>query len=387
MGDKKGFKPDGVKFEFGGDEANAIDLEKNPFMMQALMKHIQENRGDISHLHPNIRKRVYALKNLHKQYTEIEKQYKEEVRALDRKYNGLYEPLYSRRAQFVAGSIEPTEEESVAILPEGTEPMAQSAEDIAQLEDGKGIPDFWLTVMSNNSQVAESITVTDENVLTHLMDIKSTPLDGAVQGFTLSFHFSENEYFTNNVLTKTYYLADDEISGDLVFDRVEASKIEWKQGKNVTVKLVTKKQKSKGGRGRKPQTRTKTVEEPVKSFFRFFSPPTWNEEEELGDEEQEELDAMLEYDFNLGCIFKDKLIRQAALWYTGEAIDDDDYGDFEDGEIEDGDVDGEDEEDEEEEEEQPRHHKQGKKGGKLQVAGDQHAQQQTPQQQPECKQQ
>eukprot|EP01112_Ceratiomyxa_fruticulosa_P001406 TRINITY_DN1148_c0_g1_i1.p1 TRINITY_DN1148_c0_g1~~TRINITY_DN1148_c0_g1_i1.p1 ORF type:complete len:388 (-),score=123.50 TRINITY_DN1148_c0_g1_i1:76-1239(-) len=387
MGDKgdKGFNPE-AKFDFGlGKGGDIIDLQKNPFIMQALMKQIQESKLDISHFHPNIRRRIYALKNLHKNTTALEKQYKEEVRALDRKYHALYEPIFAKRAQFVNGDVEPSEEEAKY---EEAEKEVENKEGEEELEDGKGIPAFWLTVLQNNRAVSETITPADEDALTHIVDIKSTPLDGAVQGFTLSFHFSENPYFSNNVLTKTYYLTDDEISGDLVFDRVEASKIDWKPAKNLTVKIVTKKQKSKGGRGRKPQIRTKTVEQPIKSFFRFFSPPTWNEEDELEDEEQEELDALLEFDFNLGCIFKDKLIRQAALWFTGEAIDEDDYGDYDEGEYEGGDDEGglmgdEDDEEEEEEEEDPR--PKSKKGASKQQGGAKPSNANT--QQPECKQQ
>ena len=45
--------------------------------------------------------------------------------------------------------------------------------------------------------------------------------------------------------------------------------IDWKQGKNITIKLIKKVQKHKG-RGTK-RTVTKTVQND--SFFNFFSPP------------------------------------------------------------------------------------------------------------------
>ena len=47
------------------------------------------------------------------------------------------------------------------------------------------------------------------------------------------------------------------------------STIDWKQGKNITVKVIKKVQKHKG-RGTK-RTVTKTVQND--SFFNFFSPP------------------------------------------------------------------------------------------------------------------
>lgn len=95
-------------------------------------------------------------------------------------------------------------------------------------------------------------------------------------GFVLEFHFSENDYFSNSVLTKEYELrcapdTDDPFS----FEGPEIHKckgctIDWKKGKNVTLKTVKKKQKHKS-RGL-VRTITKTVQND--SFFNFFAPPT-----------------------------------------------------------------------------------------------------------------
>lgn len=53
-------------------------------------------------------------------------------------------------------------------------------------------------------------------------------------GFKLTFTFKENPYFTNTVLTKSYYMLDDE---EPVLERSEGTQIDWKQGKNITVKV------------------------------------------------------------------------------------------------------------------------------------------------------
>lgn len=53
-------------------------------------------------------------------------------------------------------------------------------------------------------------------------------------GFKLTFTFKENPYFTNTVLTKTYYMLDDD---EPVLDRSEGTQIDWKPGKNITVKV------------------------------------------------------------------------------------------------------------------------------------------------------
>ncbi len=44
----------------------------------------------------------------------------------------------------------------------------------------------------------------DEPVLELLQDITVTFSESAPMGFTLHFHFKENEYFTNTILTKEY---------------------------------------------------------------------------------------------------------------------------------------------------------------------------------------
>lgn len=43
----------------------------------------------------------------------------------------------------------------------------------------------------------------DEPIISHLTDIK-LKFHTDPMGFTLEFHFSENDYFTNKVLTKYY---------------------------------------------------------------------------------------------------------------------------------------------------------------------------------------
>nr|XP_042904317.1 nucleosome assembly protein 1-like 4 [Parasteatoda tepidariorum] len=109
--------------------------------------------------------------------------------------------------------------------------------------------------------------------------------------FTLEFHFEPNEYFTNSVLTKEYGLKCVPDPADVFsFEGPEIVKakgctIDWKKGKNVTVKTIKKKQKHKI-RGA-VRTVTKTVQNV--SFFNFFSPPAVTENIEEMDEETQNL--------------------------------------------------------------------------------------------------
>ena len=93
----------------------------------------------------------------------------------------------------------------------------------------------------------------DEPILKHLKDIKVKFSDaGQPMSFVLEFHFEPNEYFTNEVLTKTYRMRSEPDDSDpFSFDGPEimgctGCQIDWKKGKNVTLKTIKKKQKHKG---------------------------------------------------------------------------------------------------------------------------------------------
>jgi len=353
------------------------------------LEELQNALGSPVHnLPPIVRRRVHALENLQNQYRALYKQYQAEVRELERKYQKLYDPIYDKRSSVVSGAHEPTDEEARVEKKEEDEEGVKLREASPSDADIKGIPQFWLQVLQNNSYVGSQITEEDEEALTFLKDIRFSELEGA-EGFTLTFQFAENPYFSNTTLVKTYHMEMDEVLGELEYSHATGTEITWKAGKNLTVKQTKKKTKAKG----KKPARVVTVEEPCESFFTFFSPPQLpkDEEEEIDEEEAE----MLEADFDIGCIIKDKLIPYALLWFTGEAAefegddfgfdgeDDDEYGDEDDEDEED-----EDDEDMEEEEPQPK-----RGGGKRAGAG--HAFAAPPgakgapaqPQQPECKQQ
>jgi len=83
--------------------------------------------------------------------------------------------------------------------------------------------------------VAPEIKEKDEEILKHLTNIVYIPDESDSLKFELVFTFSENEFFTNTTLTKSFVMRDDDepLSG-------KGTEIEWKEGKDVTVKLVKK---------------------------------------------------------------------------------------------------------------------------------------------------
>lgn len=249
-----------------------------------------------------VQRRINGLKFLQSKHTELEGKFQEEVLALEKKYLELYRPYYDKRAQVVAGKYEPTEEE-VAIgakvdedSEDEQEPAAEKIEEDKEDEENvTGIPEFWLTALKTHPQIGETISDEDCDALKHLVDIRMTYLEKP--GFRIEFEFSENDYFTDKVLTKTYHYQDNVSGGDYVYDFAEGCKINWKEGKDLTVTVETKKQRHKGTN--KTRVVKRTV--PAETFFNFFNPPTIPEEEaELDEEEAEGLDAKLEADYEMG---------------------------------------------------------------------------------------
>lgn len=149
------------------------------------------------------------------------------------------------------------------------------------------------------------------------------------QSFVLEFYFEPNEYFTNTVLTKTYKMKSEPDKADpFSFEGPEivdcdGCTIDWKKGKNVTVKTIKKKQKHKG-RG---TVRTITKQVPNDSFFNFFNPLKASGDGESLDEDSE---FTLASDFEIGHFFRERIVPRAVLYFTGEAIEDEDN--FEEGE-------------------------------------------------------
>ncbi|KAG0213349.1 hypothetical protein BGX28_004687 [Mortierella sp. GBA30] len=91
------------------------------------------------------------------------------------------------------------------------------------------IPKFWSVVCQNHEAFGAMLTEADLPILEHLTDlwVKHDPKDS--RNFDIIFTFSENPYFTNKELVKKVVVKDDE-------PLAEVTKIDWKEGKNVTLK-------------------------------------------------------------------------------------------------------------------------------------------------------
>ena len=217
-------------------------------MQNKLSGLIGRSSGYVESLPAPVRRRVAGLKGVQKEHSKLEAEFQEEVLALEKRFFAKFTPLYEKRAKIVNGNNEPTEQEveaGKADEEDENEDEADKAEDTAEEGDAdmKGIPEFWLSAMKNSS-LAETITDRDEEALKHLTDIRMEYLD--CPGFRLIFEFASNDFFSNKLLTKTYFYQEENgYGGDFIYDHAEGDKIDWKAGKDLTVKIESKKQRNK----------------------------------------------------------------------------------------------------------------------------------------------
>ena len=59
------------------------------------------------------------------------------------------------------------------------------------------------------------------------------------------FEFSQNEFFENILLEKNYHL-----NKEMLIEKIESSKINWKKGKNLSEKKTNKTMKNKSKRAK-----------------------------------------------------------------------------------------------------------------------------------------
>ncbi|KAK9026971.1 hypothetical protein V6N11_066822 [Hibiscus sabdariffa] len=292
-----------VNMEAGSGLAN--DLKNK---LQILAK---EPTDVLESLSPNVRKRVDALREIQSRHDEVEAKFLEERAALEAKYQKLYQPLHAKRYNIVNG--------------------------VGQAEGTTNDMD-----MTRKSIHLLKITELDEGALMYLKDIKWRRME-VPKGFKLEFYFDTNPYFKNTLLTKIYHMIDED---DPVLEKTIGTEIEWYPGKCLTQKVIKKD---------------------CQSFFNFFDPPHVpddddDDDEDIGEYTAEELQSLMEQDYDIGSTIRDQIIPHAVSWFTGEAApgyepdtdDDDDDDDDDDYLFEDDDEDEVDDEEEEDEEEKMR---------------------------------
>jgi len=257
---------------------------------------------DLAKQPKNVLRRVRALKKLQMEEIGVLSSYYKAVHELDTQYEKQYNGIRKKRNAIVNGQREPNDDECKAPLLHTVSPEElKHVEDSAPEADAetKGIPDFWLTVLMNSTDV--NIFFCDVPLLKHLTDV-TCELHSDPAGYTLSFHFSENDYITNTVLKKHYELS---MEPDFDFDGTvlvscRNEKVNWRDGKDLT-KLVSEE-----------------------SFFSFFN---CTDGAKLTDDLDEEKQNALVDDFETAEAFRQKIIPRAVLYYTDEVDQSDNASD------------------------------------------------------------
>ena len=250
-----------------------------------------------------VQRRISALKQLRLDAIQLEAKMDEEIQILKAtKYQSAMEPLVKKCAAIISGEYEP--EDSECVWPHDDMPIAPSESEVnaADADQMKGIPQFWMTVLKNSDVLGVMIQVHDEPILRHLADVRVVYAEADPLQLCIEFHFNENDFFDNAVLTRTYQMSctpkpDDPFTfeGPYIVSSTGTS-IRWKEGRNVTVKP----QKSSTGMDG-DLTRHR------KSFFNFFNPATFSDDEKKRD-----------YDFKVAEELRDSIIPMAVLYYNDD---------------------------------------------------------------------
>ena len=263
----------------------------------------------------NVRVTVTAAKDVDDEWAELDLEFQRKRHALAVEYNKQFLELHAKRKALVTGAVAPAAD---AAAKEAT--MSQSfAEDSggevnAKGEsDVKGVSGFWLRALNNAGADNFDISEWDLEPLQHLIDVRivHTPLaseDADTFLYKVEAEFSENDFFSDSVLTTTFEVPLMQDAGTpSVVDR-KFSGIAWKSPeKNVTVERTSKTQRKKGSNA----TRTVTKEEPRESFFNFFLP--------ADTEDEEEAEYVNENFFRVAEHFT-QVVPQAANYFIGIAM-------------------------------------------------------------------
>ncbi|KAF6752047.1 nucleosome assembly protein I [Ephemerocybe angulata] len=336
---------------------------------------VGRSSGYIESLPVEVKHNVQGLVGIQTKQNELQNKYKLECLELERKYLGLAQPLYERRKAIINGS-QPATKEEVEL---GEEASLKDDEEYEALPkeveaSSTGIPEFWLTALRNHIGIGELITDRDAEALKSLVDIRIQYLADDTDeelkgkpGFKILFTFSPNDYFENEVLTKTYvYQSQVSFTGDFLYDRAIGTEIKWKEDKDLTTEFEIKKQRNKTTN----RTRLVRKAKPADSFFNFFTPPVPPSEESIEagdfeDEELEEIEDKLEMDYQIGEDLKEKVVPHAIDYFTGKALEYDfDEEDEDDYELdEDDDEHDHDHDDDDSESDAAPAPRRGKKGG------------------------
>lgn len=159
--------------------------------------------------------------SIQREIDQLNERASEEILHVEQKYNKLRTPHFKKRSDLI-----------------------------------KELPDFWPTTLMNNAQFAELLSEEDETALQYLENVTVEEYEDVRSGYTITFYFKTNPYFTNDSLSKEYTL---ETTGETT---VLGTEINWKEGADLTNRSEPVPEDG--------ESRKRPLEE-VPSFFCWFS--------------------------------------------------------------------------------------------------------------------
>jgi len=141
----------------------------------------------------------------------------EEILKVEQKYNKLRKPHFEKRNELI-----------------------------------KRIPNFWVTAFVNHPQISAILDEEEEECLHYLTKVEVEEFDDIKSGYRLKFHFDENPFFANDVLTKEFHLGTAEPAST-------STGIKWKDNMN----LLERSENGEKGK--------KRPHPPPRTFFSWFT--------------------------------------------------------------------------------------------------------------------
>lgn len=267
----------------------------------------QEVNDGIRKLPVELRGQAVALNNILIQKKKLDSELEKEIQTLTLKYEKLGEPLIHKSNDIIGGKAALSDEDMAGI--DGF--VAEGEKD--QIKTDSAIPNYWFTALKNCDMFAQDIKEHDEAILKHITKIECKVHEE--HNYTIFFYFSENEFFTNNLLTKSFVMKEAENP-----TKSEGTEIEWKEGKDITKKSVQKKQKNK----KTGVSRTVTKNVDADSFFNFFKSISVEAEEleDLDDEEADYNQERMDVDYDTSQILMDEVIPYSLEYFLGIKMED-----------------------------------------------------------------
>ncbi|CAL9083292.1 unnamed protein product [Musa textilis] len=225
---------------------------------------------------------IEKLQEIQDELERVNEEASDKVFEVEQKYNEIRRPVFVRRAEII-----------------------------------QHIPDFWLTAFLSHPALCDLLTEKDQEIFKFLHSLDVEDFKDVKTGYSITFNFSNNPYFEDTKLTKTYSFNDEGTSS------VTGTTIKWKDGMEHI---------ANGDAHEKKGNKRPFAEE---SFFSWFSE---NQQKDFSEGVMDEV----------ADIIKEDLWPNPLKYFNNEADEEDFDGDEDDDE--ETDEDGEPEDDEEDEE-------------------------------------